>query len=225
MASIDPPHVVSSPDFGDDHHQRQKDDRRRTDHGKGDENVISTHVLDHKGPRAEAQADDEKGQAGKDEVDDDGRHHEGRYREGCRHGVGCGRGRDTVDSRDSIDVNWRLSRSLAGAPRRGPGNKSQIPTRCKILVGGYGANVGWWCLAGAISGQGRDGRRACVRDLHDSLRVSEAFSLCQDTTLSGANQDEGAELTWQGGDDESDGPAWLSWKFRSPGSELLGTLA
>lgn len=88
MASIDPPHVVS-PDFGDDHHQRHQNDGNRTDHGKGDKDIISPHILDHKGPGAEPQTDDEKGQAGKDEVDDDGRHHEGRYRECCRHGVVC----------------------------------------------------------------------------------------------------------------------------------------
>jgi hypothetical protein len=34
-----------------------------------------------------------------------------------------------------------------------------------------------------------------------SLRVSEAFSLCQDTTLAGTNHVEGAGLTWQRGVD------------------------
>lgn len=87
--------------------------------------------------------------------------------------------------------------------------------------------MGWWCLAGAISGQGRDGRRACVRDLHDSLRVSGLFLRCQDTTLAGANQDGGAELTCQGVGDESDGTCLAFLEVSQPrirGSGQFGAI-
>ena len=51
---------------------------RRTNHSKGDEDIVGAQILDHKCPRAEAEAHDEKGDAGEDEVGDDSRHRDHR---------------------------------------------------------------------------------------------------------------------------------------------------